>query len=301
MCGTVRHGIVCKDGKTRRGLLLGRPRFGNDVKYMLIGLAECGSCGGGLQIRKRFEGGKPILYYECTTRRQRGAAVCDNRLQVKMDLADRAVLSLVESQVFGADVIYAVIQQVAKHLAATGTKASAERAALDAAATKLERQQQNLTEAIADGAGSGRRSLQAKLAEVEAQQAEVADRLKRLTALVQLQGQDLAALEQAVQMKVTRDWAGLLARHPLQARAIVRKFIQGRFVFRPITSGKRPRYEVTATASTSLIVGSVIPALLPPKALPRTAAGPDSSEDLTKPDRWWPQRDTTEGGTLAPL
>jgi hypothetical protein len=79
----------------------------------------------GLQVRKRFD----VLYYECTVRRQRGLAVCDNRLQVKIALADRAILSLVETHVFGPDVIRVVLRDVVRHLQQTGTKASAERAA----------------------------------------------------------------------------------------------------------------------------------------------------------------------------
>jgi site-specific DNA recombinase len=267
--------VECRDGKTRRGLLLGRPRFGNDAKYLLVGLAQCAVCGGGLQVRARFERGEKVLYYECTTRRQRGLAVCSNRLQVRMDAADRAVLSLVETQVFGAGVVHRVMQHLATRLAETGTKATSERAGLEAAAKKLERQQANLVAAIADGGES--RLLRAKLTEVEAQLTEVADRLRRLSALVSLQGRDLAQLEAAACAAVMRDWAGLLARHPLQARTIVKKFVQGRFRFEP----QGHAYQITATASTALIVGGVVPALLSPSR-------------GNEPDRWWPQRDLAD-------
>ena len=186
-----------------------------------------------------------------------------------MDAADRAVLSLVETQVFGAGVVRRVMQHLAARLASTGTKATTERAGLEAGAKKLERQQEHLVAAIADGDAS--RAVRAKLAEVEQQRTEVADRLRRLSALVNLQGRDLAQLEAAACAAVTRDWAGLLARHPLQARTIVKKFVQGRFRFEP----KGQSYKITATASTALIVGAVVPALLPP------SRGPE-------PGRWWP-------------
>jgi len=103
----------------------------------------------------------------------------------------------------------------------------------------------HLVAAITDGDTS--QSVRAKLAEVEQQQTEVADRLRRLSSLVKLQGRDLAQLEAAAQAAVARDWAGLLARHPLQARAIVKKFVQGRFRFEP--AGRF--YSVTATASSA--------------------------------------------------
>src|SRR6266508_3914247 len=72
-----------------------------------------------------------------------GLAICANRSQVKMADADRAVLNLVETQVFGAGVIRRVMQTVAARLASTGTKAMTERVGLEAAAKKLERQQEH--------------------------------------------------------------------------------------------------------------------------------------------------------------
>ena len=117
-----------------------------------------------------------------------------------MALADRAILSLVETYVFGPDVIRAVLRDVMRHLQQTGTKASVERVALESAAKKLDRQQQNILNAIADGGES--RSLRVKLKEIEEQQAEVADRLRRLTGLLGLQRQDLASLEATVLLKL---------------------------------------------------------------------------------------------------
>jgi hypothetical protein len=140
-------------------------------------------------------------------------------------------LSLVEEQVFGAAVVRRVMQHLAARLASTGSTATTDRAGLEAAANKLERQQQHLVAAIADGDTS--RSLRAKLAEVEQQQTAIADRLQRLSAFASLEGRDLAQLETAAWAVVMRDWKGLLVRPPLQARTIVKKFVQGRFRFEP--------------------------------------------------------------------
>lgn len=58
---------------------------------------------------------------------------------------------------------------------------------------------------------------------------------------------------------------------------IVEKFVQGRFRFEP----QGHAYRITATASMALIVGAVVPALLPPSR-------------GHEPGRWWPQRDLPE-------
>ena len=53
----------------------------------------------------------------------------------------------------------------------------------------------------------------------------------------------------------------------------------GRFVFTPVRAGsaKLPRYEVTATANPSLILGAVLLALVPPATGPRES-GAEASQ-----------------------
>jgi recombinase-like zinc beta ribbon protein len=114
-------------------LFQGKPRFGSDSKYMLIGLGECAVCHGGLQARLK----RDFAYYECGTSRQKGKAVCPNRHSVRMELADRAVLSMVEQQLFGAGVVRHTVEHLAARLAETGATASTERTGLQATATKL--------------------------------------------------------------------------------------------------------------------------------------------------------------------
>jgi hypothetical protein len=126
-------------------------------------------------------------------------------------------LSLVEEQVFGAAVVRRVMQHLAALLASTGSTATTDRAGLEAAANKLERQQQHLVAAIADGDTS--RSLRAKLAEVEQQQTAIADRLQRLSALVSLEGRDLAQFEAAAWAVVMRGWRGIPSRRGPSSRS----------------------------------------------------------------------------------
>ena len=55
--------------------------------------------------------------------------------------------------------------------------------------------------------------------------------------------------------------------------------VEGKTIFKPVIGSGRPRYEVTATASTRLILGAVVPSLLPPRV----------RADGEEPGRWWPQ------------
>jgi hypothetical protein len=78
-----------------------------------------------------------------------------------------------------------------------------------------------------------------------------------MSALAAVRTHDVSQLYEAASAMIFRDWAGLLARHPLEARKIARQFLQGRLLFTP----KGDRYEVTGTASTYPIVEAVVPTL----------------------------------------
>jgi len=81
--------------RSTNGHLWGRPVNGIDAKYLLSGLAECGRCGGTLEVRSRTHGRRRAFFYMCSTHRRRGPKICRG-LDVPMPLADEAILSTFE-------------------------------------------------------------------------------------------------------------------------------------------------------------------------------------------------------------
>ncbi len=76
--------------RTPEGQLTGKPESGIVAKFMLSGIARCGTCGGTMTMI----GGRTRKRYYCLGRAHRGPAFCSNSAGVPMDLLDQAVLEV---------------------------------------------------------------------------------------------------------------------------------------------------------------------------------------------------------------
>ena len=77
--------------RTQGGRLWGRPLSGLASKYLLTGLARCGICGGGLEVRSRQHGRRRAFFYSCSSFYRRGPEICPNRFEIPMRTADAVV------------------------------------------------------------------------------------------------------------------------------------------------------------------------------------------------------------------
>ena len=84
--------------RTTRGTLYGRARgtSGHESKYLLTGLAECGTCHGGLTVHSRASGGARTFAYLCGGYHRKGPTVCDNRRVLGMTATNAEVLRTIE-------------------------------------------------------------------------------------------------------------------------------------------------------------------------------------------------------------
>ena len=78
-----------------RGRLIARPSLRDlDTPYLLSGLARCAACGGPLaSVTRDFKAHGRRRYYECAYSSKRGSAVCKNRLLIRQERLDAAVLA----------------------------------------------------------------------------------------------------------------------------------------------------------------------------------------------------------------
>ncbi len=131
-------------------------------------------------------------------------------------------------------VVRRITRDAIARLAATGSAAKAERAALDQTLRKLDQQRVNLTDAVADG-GDRFPAIRERLAQVERDAHAARERVAKLDALLALDQVNLAKLDAVIALKL-KDFAGLLDRHPAQAKTILRKFLRGPIRFTPATT-----------------------------------------------------------------
>ena len=99
-----------------KGQLWGRPARGVESKYLLPGLARCGTCNGSMYVKSRSHGKRRAYFYGCTSFHLRGSSVCANSLEVPMERSDLAVLASIERDVLQPDVIAATLRKALERL-----------------------------------------------------------------------------------------------------------------------------------------------------------------------------------------
>jgi site-specific DNA recombinase len=206
--------------RTPDGRLQGKPA--RNARYLLSGLARCATCGGGMEVFKRWSDKANV--YGCATHRRKGPSICANSAVIEMGTADAAVLAVVE-QALDPELLSAVVDRTAQKLAGQAHR----RAQLEAECTSLEAEIRRLTAAIA--AGGDLAPLVEALRERESRRQRVEQELKARSATF-----DRGKLRQALQ-RHAKDWRAMLRRRAENARAILRKFVAERFVFTPNPAG----------------------------------------------------------------
>jgi site-specific DNA recombinase len=98
--------------RTPDGRLQGKPA--RNVRYLLSGLARCATCGGGMEVFKRWSDKANV--YGCATHRRKGPSICENSAVIEMGTADAAVLAVVE-QALDPELLAAVVDRTAEKLA----------------------------------------------------------------------------------------------------------------------------------------------------------------------------------------
>ncbi|MGH9311708.1 MAG: recombinase family protein [Vicinamibacterales bacterium] len=238
--------------RSTKGQVWGRPPSAMDAKYLLSGLAECGRCGGTIEVRSRSHGRHRAYFYMCSTHRRRGASICRG-LDVPMERADEAILATVEATLLDPDMLErACVRAVAD---------DALRA--DSAATKVEllnrqrmilQELRRLTDHLA--AGDDSRSLREGIASREAEVARIdreLARLERATGPTQTPEAAIAQLE-----ALLADLRAVLRRHAPEARQMLRRLLRGRVVMTPEVRDEQPGYRVRGSATVEPLLNVVM-------------------------------------------
>ena len=122
-----------------------------------------------------------------------------------------------------------------------GSDAEAKRQQVEAEQARLATELGRLTEAIAAGGGV---TLVEAVKVREAQQQTLRGELAALDQMTQVGRLDQAQLERTARECLT-DWQGLLAGQPVQARQMLKKFLEGRLVFTPTDDGTTVEFRGT--------------------------------------------------------
>jgi hypothetical protein len=239
------------------GKLWGRPTNGAESKHLLTGTAICGVCGGGLLARGRRYGAKRGYFYTCGSFWIRGS--CSNDLEIPREMADKAVLDLLEHELLTPDVIAAAIAKLIEAEAEPQETAKAKRRRLEAAIAKLDAELARLADAIAAG---GSATLAAGIRNRETQRQRLQAELRATEALAAKPAADHVTVEA---LRHLDEWRGLLGEDTMLARQLLRKLLDGRLVFAPKGSAGDRWYEFRGEGTLTKFLADVplIKAMVP--------------------------------------
>ena len=269
--------------RTTGGRLWGRPRSGVDSKYLLVGFATCGTCGGGVSVSSRKHGTRRAFYYVCTAHHTRGRSVCPNGHDVPMVGANEALLEAVREQILSPEVVTAAVARAAERIAALADNPP-DTGEIRGQLADLDRELSHLTEALA--AGGDVPSVVAAIQERDKRRGSLLAQLTALERVAHLPTLDLTRLERDLTTRLT-EWRGLLSRHTAQARQLLRKLLVGRLTFVPENRADGRYVQITGTGT----IGPIAAAL----GFPNTVAsltGPELNFSLPSLNEvvWWLQR-----------
>ena len=241
--------------RSTKGRLWGRPASGLESKYLLTGLAQCDTCGGSLFVRSRQHGRQRVFFYGCTTYHLRGHTACTNHIEVPMEATDRAVLTALEEKVLRPDVLVETVRKAVARFQSDGANISERRHSLSEEVATVEKELTRLTEAVAQGGNLS--SLIDAIKEREQRRTSLQASLSSLSGLESVKLLDERRLERDLSLHLAEQWQGLLTRHTLQARQIVRKLLVGRLRFIPYKNKGQRGYTFTGESQVGRILAGV--------------------------------------------
>jgi hypothetical protein len=198
-----------------------------------------------------------VPFWGCMTRKQRGEAVCPNRLEVPLEATDHAVLNSVERDILRMEVLettlYKALALLEPHR--DGRDNNRERD-LRSELARLDGEVERLAGAIAVGgelpallAGlhhrERRRShLQAELAELERQRVDAGSF-------------DIRRVLQELRNQLT-DWQGLLRQETAPARRALSALLAGRLIFKPEEQNGESVYAFSGEGTITPVIAGVV-------------------------------------------
>ena len=240
--------------RTQGGRLWGRPPSGLAAKYLLPGIARCGVCGAGLEVRSRRHGRSGrAFFYSCSSFYRRGPHVCPNRFMIPMPTADASVINAVLSDVLDAELLGAVTEKLIARARAAQATPDEEIASLERRLSEVEAALRRLTAAVA--AGGDVPTLVEALKAQEAQRSALRRRLDALQA-------PAVAFDRALEERLAaavKEWREVLGRQVVQARQILTKLLDGRLTFEPAAREGRSGFRFYGTGTVAKLIAGIVP------------------------------------------
>jgi site-specific DNA recombinase len=237
-----------------KGQLWGRPARGVESKYLLPGLARCGTCNGSMYVKSRQHGKRRVQFYGCTSFHLLGSSVCSNSLEVPMDRSDVAVLTSIERDILQPDIIAVTLRKAMERLKPQAAAAQEARHGIEKRLAIVERDLERLTAAVT--AGGELSTLVAAIKERETAKESLRLELRAIDRAGKAATLDLKAVERELRAKLD-EWKAVLRKHVPQARQVLKKLLAGPLVFTAHREAGERYYEFSAPIAIGRIISGL--------------------------------------------
>jgi hypothetical protein len=219
--------------------------------------------------------------YVCAFHRERGNAVCQNRLAAPMEAADRAVLDAVERDLLRPHVVAYALERALAMLRPSDDSHRQQQEALRAEVARLQAEAARLAEVIPIG-GMDSAALLAALQERERRLSALRVELHALGSATRVADTGAEALRARLEERLA-GWRGVLRRQVGETRQILRHLLVGRLAFTPREDGSGRFYAFEGHGSVSALLSGIVH----PEGLV-TPAGFEPAISTLKGSRPWP-------------
>ena len=259
------------------GRLLGRPSWHDGhSNYLWTGFGRC-VCGGSIRVTHRRHGTQPnrviVRSYLCATRDNRGEAKCANDVLVRVEALDRALVAAL-AEVLDDRLLEAAVGRALARLQAGQQHVLDHRAQVERDLVQVQHRIDRSLDAFLDGQGA-MPELRAKIEADRQRKDALTTELAALTNAAAPASLDAERIKRDLRAYAA-DVRALLADNVQQARAALRKLLDGRLInVEPVrhTDGRRGFRFQGVVALNRLLAGEVLTSLTGTTRTDTCAAG----------------------------
>ena len=234
---------------------MGRPRYKDESSYLLVRLVKCSTCGRpvGTDLRGWGSAGarRSVPHYACLDSKRRGKATCINRVALRQDLLDRAILGAIGGALDPA-VLTGAVEKALARLAKRQLAHIERRAQVERDLAQVQQRLDRLVDALADGSLPGD-EIKTRLSTEKARKTALTTDLEKLGRLANLATVKVDRIASQLHTRL-RDVAGLLGRQTVQGRQMLRKILADKIELEPVGSARERGYKFRGTLNPERLI-----------------------------------------------
>jgi hypothetical protein len=192
-----------------------------------------------------------VPHYACLDSKRRGKAICINRVALRQDLLDRAILGAIGDALDPAVLTSAMERALAR--LTKRQRASVERhAQIERELAQVQQRLDRLVDALADGSLPAD-EIKTRLSTEKARKTALSAGLARLERLGKVASLNTDQIAEKLGARVS-DVAGLLGRQTVQERQMLRKILADKIELEPVGSGRQRGYKFRGALSLERLI-----------------------------------------------